>query len=187
MIGSLGYLAAIIGAVSPRLVGILAAPLGFSAVLMLTYAGWLVHRTPKPITKPEAVGRAFNGVSVLLFVALVGGFSLASELLIRWLGAPGALIGAAVMGLADAHAASVSIATLLAGGRLAVAAAALGVVLTLTTNMAVKIPTAFIAGSRSYGWHVTIGVGLLLAGLWLGGLLAALTSATAPDWVGPAH
>lgn len=66
-------------------------------------------------------------------------------------------------------------------------AAALGVVLTLTTNMAVKIPTAFIAGSRSYGWHVTIGVGLLLAGLWLGGLLAAWTGAPAPDWVGPAH
>ncbi|WP_426032587.1 MgtC/SapB family protein [Caulobacter sp. DWP3-1-3b2] len=187
MIGSLGYLAAIIGAVSPRLVVILAAPLGFSTVLMFIYAGLLVHRTPKPITKPEAVGRAFNGGAVLLFVALVGGFSLASELLIRWLGAPGALIGTAVMGLADAHAASVSMATLLAGGRLAVAAAALGVVLTLTTNMAVKIPTAFIAGSRSYGWHVTIGVGLLLAGLWLGGLLAVLTGATALDWVGPAH
>ena len=171
MIGSLGYLAAIIGAVSPRLVVILAAPLGLSAVLMLTYAGWLLYRTPKPITKPAAVGRAFRGVAVLLFVALVGGFSLASGLLIHWLGAPGALVGAAIMGLADAHAASVSMATLQAGGRLAVAAAAVGVALTLTTNMAVKIPTAFIAGGRSYGRHVTIGVGLLMAGLWLGGFV----------------
>ena len=117
----------------------------------------------------------------LLFVVLVGGFSLASELLIRWLGAPGALVGAAVMGLADAHAASVSMATLLAGERLTVTAAAIGVVLTLTANMAIKIPTAFIAGGRSYGRHVTVSVGLLLAGLWLGSLLVALTGATTPD------
>ena len=187
MIGSLGYVAAIIVAVSPRLFVILVAPLGLSAVLMLLYAGWLVRRVPKQITEAQTVGRAFNSVAVLLFVVLVGGFSLASELLIRWLGAPGALVGAAVMGFADAHASSVSMATLFAGERLAVAAAAIGVALTLTTNMAVKIPTAFVAGSRSYGWQVTIGVGLLLTGLWLGGLLAALTGAIAPGWIAPVH
>lgn len=101
-----------------------------------------------PSRSGPAVGRAFNGVAVLMFVALVGGFSLVAELLIRWLGAPGALIAATVMGLADAHAAAVSMATLFAGERLAVTAAAVGVVLALTTNMAVKVPTAFVTGSR---------------------------------------
>ena len=187
MIGSLGYLAAIIGSVSPRLVGILAVPLGLSTVLLLTYAGWLVRRSPNPTPEAASVGRAFNGVTVLLFVVLVGSFSLASDLLIRWLGAPGALVGAAVMGLADAHAPSVSMATLLTGERLAATAAAIGVVLILTTNMAIKIPTAFIAGSRPYGRHVTIAIGLLLTGLWLGGLLVAFTGANAPNWMGLAH
>ncbi len=167
MIGSLGYLVAIIGAVSPSLIVALALPLGFAAFLMLVYAIWLVRRTPKT-ADGETVGRAFNGGAVLLFVALVGAFSLVSELLIRWLGAPGALIGSAVMGFADAHAASVSMATLLAGGRVTVAAAAIGVVLTLTTNMAVKAPTAFVTGGRAYGRQVTIGVVLLVAGLWVG-------------------
>ena len=46
----------------------------------------------------------------------------------------------------DAHAASVSMATLLAGGRMAMATAAIGVVLTLTTNMVVKAPTAWMTG-----------------------------------------
>lgn len=174
MIGSLGYLVAIIGAVSPQLIVILAIPLGLAVVLMLAYAVWLVRRTPKS-ADAETVGRAFNGGAVLFFVALVGTFSLASELLIRWLGAPGALMGAAVMGLADAHAASVSMATLLAGGRMAIAAAAIGVVLTLTTNMAVKVPAAFMTGGRAYGRQVTIGVLLLVAGLWVGGLLTFLT------------
>lgn len=174
MIGSLGYLAAIISAVSPSLIAALAIPLGLAAVLMLAYAVWLVRRTPK--TDDDApVGRAFNGAGVLLFVALVGAFSLASELLVRWLGAPGALIGSAVMGLADAHAASVSMATLQAGGRIALTAATIGVILTLTTNMAIKVPAAFVTGGRAYGRQVTIGVLLLIAGLWVGGGAAVLT------------
>lgn len=173
MIGSLGYLLAIIGTVSPQLIIALAIPLGLAALLMLAYAVWLVRRTPKA-ANGETVGRAFNGGAVLLFVALVAAFSLVSELLIRWLGAPGALVGAAVMGLADAHAASASMATLLAGGRMAAAAAAIGVVLTLTTNMAVKVPTAFMTGGRDYGRQVTIGVLLLVAGLWAGGIVAVL-------------
>lgn len=168
MIGSLAYLAAIIGAVSPRLALILAVPFAVAAVLMLAYALWLVRRTPNTSAKSDAIGRAFNLVAVLIFVGLVGGFSIASDLLVRWLGAAGALVGAAVMGLADAHAASVSMATLTAGGRLALKAAAFGVVLTLTTNMAVKIPTAFLTGTRAYARKVSVGVALLLAGIWVG-------------------
>lgn len=171
MIGSLGYLVAIMGAVSPQLIVALAIPLGLAALLMLAYATWLVRRTPMT-ANGDSVGRAFNGGAVLLFVTLVGAFSLVAELLIRWLGARGALIGAAVMGLADAHAASVSMATLQAGGRVALTAAAIGVALTLTTNMAVKVPTAFVTGGRVYGRQVTIGVVLLLTGLWAGLLLA---------------
>jgi uncharacterized membrane protein (DUF4010 family) len=169
MIGSLVYLMAIIAAVSLPLAATLAIPLGSAAVLMLGYAAVLARRVRKTAKSPP-VGRAFNGVAVLVFVGLVGSFSLAAELLIRWLGAPGALVGATVMGLADAHAAAVSMAALLAGGRLAVSAAAIGVILTLTTNMAVKIPTAFVTGDRAFGQRVTLGVGLLLTGLWGGGL-----------------
>ena len=176
MIGSLGYLAAIIGAVSPRLLFILAVPLGAAAILTFAYAVWLVHRAPMASAKPGAQGGAFNGVAVLVFVGLVGGFSMASDLMIRALGATGALVGAAVMGLADAHAASVSMATLADSGRLAVTTAAIGVVLILSANMAVKIPTAFLAGSRAYAGKVTIGVGLLLAGLWGGAWIVASTN-----------
>lgn len=171
LIGSLAYLSAIVAAVSPRLIAMLAAPLGLAALFMLIYAGWLVRGTPKSSAEHAPDGRAFNGVTVLLFVGLVSGFSLASELLIRWLGETGALAGAAVMGLADAHAAAVSMATLLAGRRLGISPAAIGVVLALTTNMAVKVPAAFMSGNRAYAVRVTIGVGLLLTGLGVGCLV----------------
>ena len=66
----------------------------------------------------------------------------------------------------------------------AVAAAAIGVVLTLTTNMAVKVPTAFMTEGKGYGRQVTIGVLLLVAGLWLGGLVAVLGADIVWDSVG---
>ena len=102
--------------------------------------------------------------------------------LIHWLGVSGALVGAALMGLADAHAASVSMATLLAGGRLPASTAVTGIILALTTNMAVKIPTALVAGGPSYGRLVTIGVGLLLAGLWSGGYIGQRLTGIAISW-----
>ncbi len=168
LIGSLAYLAAIVSAVSPDMVVWVAAPLALAALLMLAYAGWLVHGAPRTADETKPVGRTFNGLAVILFVALVGGFSVVSELLIRWLGAPGALVGAAVMGLADAHAAAVSQATLLAGHKLAAPVAATGVILALTANMAIKIPAAFFAGTPAYAFRVAAGVGLLLVGLWAG-------------------
>lgn len=47
MIGSLGYLAAIVDAVSPPLILALAFRLGLATLLMLAYAGWLMRCTPK--------------------------------------------------------------------------------------------------------------------------------------------
>ena len=172
-----------VAAVSLPLASALAAPLGLSALLLLGHAAVLIRRAPKAAI-PQPVGRAFNPLAVLLFVAVVGGFSLTAELLIRWLGTPGALAAAAVMGLADAHAAAVSMATLLAGGRMAAAAAAVGVVLALTTNMAVKVPTAFVTGGRCYGRRVSVGVGLLLTGLWLGGLVLLVAESGLAGGVG---
>lgn len=173
MIGSLAYLLAIIGAASPPLIVALAIPLGLASLLTLAYAVWLVRHTPKSANH-ETVGRAFSGAAVLLFVALVGVFSLVAELLVRWLGPAGAMIGAAAMGVADAQAASVSMANLLAVGRMPESTAAIGVVLALTTNMAIKVPTAFVTGGRVYGRQVAIGVLLLLAGLWIGGVVEVL-------------
>jgi uncharacterized membrane protein (DUF4010 family) len=180
MIGSLAYLLAIIGAVSPPLIGVLAVPLGMAVLPVFVYAFRLVRRTPKTTTD-DTVGRAFSLGTVFIFVALVAVFSILAELLIRWLGTPGAMIGAAVMGLADAHAASVSMATLLAGGRMPAATAASGVVLAVMTNMAVKFPTAWLTGGRAFGLQVGIGVLLLVTGLLAGAALALL--AGQPGWL----
>ena len=173
MIGSLIYLVLLIEAVSPRLVFTLALPLGLAVCLMLGYAAWLARQNSKLDPKAKPLGRAFSPGAVVLFVGLIGGFSLVSELLMHWLGMPGAIAGAAIMGLADAHAAAVSMATLLDGKRLTASVAAGSVILALSTNMLIKIPTAFVCGDRRYGRSVAGGAVLLVLGLWAGALLMA--------------
>jgi len=177
MVGSLGYLAALVGAVSLEVLRLLAPSLGLAILLLLAYAGWLVRGAPKTPADAPPEGRAFNWSGILLFVILVGGFSLAANGLNQWLGATGALIGATVMGLADAHAASVSMAALHAGGQLTTPVAATAILLILTTNMAVKIPTAFLTGGRDYGLRGSVGVVLVLVAIWAAWGAAAMVRA----------
>lgn len=174
LIGSLGYLVAVIGALSLQLLVALALPLAFAAACLLAYGVVLVRGAPEITEAAIPPGRAFNTIGVLLFVALVGGFSIVSELLLRWLGTTGVLIGATVMGIADAHAAAASTAALTAGGRIEVSAGAKAVLLALSANMAIKIPVGYVAGSRSFATRVTIGVALLISALWVGTIFASL-------------
>lgn len=175
-VGSLAYLSAVTAAVSPSLLMPLAPSLAIAILFILIYAAWLARGSASPAEAHEPQGRAFNRMGVVVFVALIGGFSILSELLIRWLGPSAALGGALIMGLADAHAAAVSMATLFTGGRVDATTAAIGVLLAVTTNMVVKIPTAFVSGSRPFALRVSLGAGLVLAGLWIGSAASRLLS-----------
>jgi uncharacterized membrane protein (DUF4010 family) len=79
-------------------------------------------------------------------------------------------VTAALAGFADAHASSASGAALHAAGRVSGQVAVLAVLLALTTNTLTKAVLAFTSGNRRYGWQVTQGLVLCLAGAW-GGLL----------------
>jgi uncharacterized membrane protein (DUF4010 family) len=115
-----------------------------------------------------APGRAFNVWIALLFAALVAMFALISTALTAWLGTAGALAGAAVTGLADAHATAVSLATLHTAGKISEDSAALAILIGLSVNMVAKAPVAFTLGPRAYAMRVTLGLALLLAGIWGG-------------------
>jgi uncharacterized membrane protein (DUF4010 family) len=113
-------------------------------------------------------GRAFDARTAVLFAVLVAVFALVSTGLTTWLGSAGTLAGAAVTGLADAHATAVSVATLAIAGTIGEDAAALAILIGLSANMAAKAPMAFTLGPPAYAMRVTLGLALLLIGLWAG-------------------
>jgi uncharacterized membrane protein (DUF4010 family) len=115
-----------------------------------------------------APSHAFDLRTALIFVGLAGAFSLLSWALIAWFGQ--ALIFASVTGTAliDAHAAAVSVATLVASGKLDAARGAFAILVGFSVNILAKMPTAFALGGPAYGARVTAGLVLLVFGLWGG-------------------
>jgi uncharacterized membrane protein (DUF4010 family) len=177
VLGSLVYLIALVAAANADLLHRLAVPLGFAATMTLCCAVALNWRLSGRSDVANMPGRAFNIWTAMLFAALVAVFAVVSTALTNWLGTAGALGSAAATGLVDAHAAAVSLATLSGAGELDEATSALGILIGLSANMAAKVPTAFVCGPRPYAIRVTVGLALLLLGIWAGyGLIVILRS-----------
>ena len=168
ILGSLVYLLALVVAADPGLFRRLVVSLGLAAAAILAYTAVLTLRAAWAETEPMASGRAFNVWTAVLFAALVAIFALISTALTAWLGTAGALAGAAVTGLADAHATAVSLATLSIAGKISEDSAALAILIGLSANMVAKAPVAFTLGPRAYAMRVTLGLALLLVGVWGG-------------------
>lgn len=111
-------------------------------------------------------GRAFSIRSAVGFAATVALMLVVSAAVREWAGEAGLAVAAAVAGLADPHAAAVSVAALVRGGRLSAEGAWLPVLLALTTNSAVKGGLAIAYGSRRFAMRVVPGLVLTVVGAW---------------------
>jgi len=111
-------------------------------------------------------GRAFRVLPAVLFACLVGAVGVLAALAESRLGPAAVPVAAALAGLADAHASAASAAALHAAGRVTEQVAVLAVLVALTTNTITKSVLAFTSGGRRFGWQVTQGLLLVLAGTW---------------------
>lgn len=119
-----------------------------------------------------AASRPFDLRHALLFAALVATALLLSAALHAWIGDRGALLAASAAGLADVHAATVSLGQLAATATLPLPQAALGVALAFVANSLVKCIAALVAGGSTFarpliGGVLAIDTALLLAYAWL--------------------
>jgi uncharacterized membrane protein (DUF4010 family) len=172
MLSSMIYLSALLATLRPQVLAHLALPLLAGGGVILVFALVTARNGADSPPGQGATGRAFDLTSTAFFVALVAGCTLLSRLLELWLGERGVLAGAAATGLADAHAAALSVTGLAAAGKMTDSVAALGVLVALIANMLVKAPTAWVLGGAAYGLRVSLGALLLTLGV-LGGALAA--------------
>lgn len=113
-------------------------------------------------------GAAFSLRSALLLAALMGAMAMLAAGLERHFGHLGLALGAAVGGFADAHAPAASVGTLVAAGALGADAAALPVLLALSTNTLSKCLVAATGGGRAYAWRVAPVMLTVMAAAWLG-------------------
>jgi uncharacterized membrane protein (DUF4010 family) len=174
-IATLVQLALILFLVSRDLLAALAIPLlaGGLTALALGGAAWWRARVQEHDTEAAAYGRAFALSQALLFAGIVTTAIIGASLLQQWLGLRGVFAAAAATGIADVHAAAITLGQLVSNANVSASQAALAVALAFTTNSIVKCILA-AAGGAAYARPVVAGIVLINVVL-----LAALLT---PSW-----
>ncbi|RFO97390.1 hypothetical protein DIC66_09730 [Rhodoferax lacus] len=163
----------VIGLVQPDLLLAMAWPLGLGGAAASLYGLVFFLQSVKDARPLEAVeaGRAFDLKASIGFAGLLGGVMVVAAGLNAWLGNAGLLLGAAVAGLADAHATAASAASLVAAGKIAGGQAMAPILLGLTTNAVTKAVLAFHAGGLRFASKIVPGLVLMVGACWFGFLL----------------
>lgn len=165
-------MAILLAATSLETLRAFAVPLTFAGLTALLYGGgftlWALRHTAEEHATP---GHAFSLRTAFLFAALLAAILLVSAALQERFGEAGVLAAAAVAGFADTHSAAVSVAALVADGRILPPATILPILAALTTNTVTKIAFAAAAGGRTFVLQVVPGLLLMAAAAWLGALL----------------
>jgi len=109
------------------------------------------------------------GFGVILAIVLVISAGLQEQF-----GSAGVLIAAVVAGLVDTHAAAISVATLVASGKVMPQDAVLPILAALTSNTLSKIAMAAIGGGWAFALRVVPGLVLVALAAWVGTFAAWL-------------
>jgi uncharacterized membrane protein (DUF4010 family) len=160
-------------ATSPATLRAVAVPLLLGGLSAVGYGVLFALRLARIRTEGERPGgRAFDLKTSLLFagtVCLVLYAAAAAQE--RW-GGSGLLPAVALAGFADAHAAAISAASLVAAGKLAAPDAVLPILAALSTNTVTKAVVAVTAGRGRFAAQTIPGLLLVILAVWAGYFLA---------------
>jgi uncharacterized membrane protein (DUF4010 family) len=161
-------LALVLWVASPKTLVAMTAPLAAGGLAAAAYGAWFTWRALKESNAPHASqGGAF---SVKMALALAGTFAvmlMAAAFLRENLGQAGIIGGAALAGVADAHAAAISIAALVSNEKASPAEAVIPILVAITSNAAMKGVMAFAAGAPAYAGRIAPGLVLSTGAAWL--------------------
>lgn len=161
-------MAILLAATSRDVLAALNISLVAAGIAAVVYGAALTARSAQlPESAISHPGHAFSLKSALGFAAMIGGVQLLAAALNAWLGKSGVLAASAVAGFADAHSTSVSVASLVAGGKLQVPDSVLPILVALSTNTITKIVFAVIYGTRTFALQIIPGLLLVIAAAWI--------------------
>jgi uncharacterized membrane protein (DUF4010 family) len=160
-------LAIVIGATSPATLDAVLPPLVGSGLAAGVYAGLVGLRALRtPPSDDSIAGRAFDVRAAVAFAAVVTTIIFVSAAANEVLGTSGLVVATALAGAADAHAAAISVGSIVAAGNLAPADAVVPILVAFTANAASKCAVAFWNGGRRFGVEITVGQAAMLAAAW---------------------
>jgi uncharacterized membrane protein (DUF4010 family) len=169
-------LVAVVGATSEPTLAAIAPPLLFAGIAAAAYgAVFTIQALRRPVEAATDSGKAFSLSAALVFAATLSIVLLGSAALRDWFGEAGAVAAAGMAGLVDTHSSAISIASLVAAGKMAPADAVLPILVGLSTNTVTKVVLAVTAGGRAFAIRVVPGLLLVIAAAWAGALVGAMS------------
>jgi uncharacterized membrane protein (DUF4010 family) len=175
----------VLAIVQPALLGLLGWPLAAAAVVSYAGVAWLARRGGQSAPALQVqIENPFEFWIALRFGVLLAVIMVLAHALPQWLGRPGLALLAAVSGLADVDAITLSMARL-AGDGVTAAAAAMAIGIAAAVNTAVKAGLAAAIGRPALGVRVVLVLAAaLVTAVVLWGAMGG--TAGAPDLDAPA-
>jgi len=164
-----------LAATSPATLQVMAMPLMAAGVAAVIYglSFTLLALREKAVYELTS-GRAFSLLTAMIFAATVAIITVGAAALREQFGQNGIIAAAALGGLADAHAAAVSVAALVAAGNAVPNEAVLPILAGLSTNTVSKVIFAVSSRSPRYALAVVPGLVLIVGAAWSAALLIGL-------------
>lgn len=164
--------ALILAAISQPSLHALAMPLVFGGVAILICGGALtLNAIHHPVADAGKVSQSFSVKTAFLMAGVIALVLIVSAGLNHWFGQAGLVLGSALVGLVDAHAPTVSVASFVASHQITVADAALPVLAAFSLNAASKAVTAIASGGRVFARLVVPSLVIQVSAVWMGWLL----------------
>jgi uncharacterized membrane protein (DUF4010 family) len=170
-IATIVQMALVLAATSMTTLRTLSIPLICAGVAAVIYGAVFTIQALRQKSESEAQGgRAFSLSTALVFALTLSSILVASAALREWFGETGIVVAAALAGLVDTHSAAISVASLVASGKLSAADAVFPILAGLSTNTVSKMVLAGTSGGRSFALRVIPGLIVVALAGWVGAL-----------------
>jgi len=163
-------LALLLAAIHPPTLHALMWPLVFGGVSIAIY-GLLVtlnslhNKNTADANKPT---KTFSVNTALMLAAVIAVALIASAALKAWFGQAGLVLASGVAGVADAHAAAISVASLAAASKLSAESAVIPILVAFSVNSVSKAVVAVISGGKDFSRQVILGLIVQVSATWAG-------------------
>lgn len=156
-------------ATSPATLHALMFPLIFGGVTVAAY-GLVVtlNSFHENGSEMHNLSRSFSVKTALTLAAMIAVVLVVSAAFKSWFGQAGLVVASGLAGLADVHATTISVASLVAAGRLSAENAVIPILVAFTVNVASKAVAAVISGGKAFARPVILGLILQVSATWLG-------------------
>ncbi len=168
-VATIAQMALVVAATSMPTLFSLSGPLLLAGGTAVAYgAAFTLLAARKSGSDAVQSGGVFSLKTALAFGSILAVILVISAGLQERFGGAGVLLAAVVAGLVDTHAAAISVATLVASGKIAPQDAVLPILAALTSNTLSKIIMAATSGGWAFGLRVVPGLVLVALAAWVG-------------------